>query len=497
MREWVVTAKEMRDCESQTGLSERELLLHACKEMAQSFLTRHWVAQDTPIVFLCGPGNNGADGFRLAWEFVRAGLTKVICLEISDLSAAESPLRKEFAAIWRDSGRSILAWPSPAASAALASSQVIVDGLFGFGLTRPLGESVLALLAVVNRRACLRVAIDLPSGILADTGTPATKASNSFPEIHFVASETFVLGLHKWGHWLEEGALACGVRHWIDLQIPEMAAKAPSNFYDLKAAIRQWPLRSGTANKSRFGRLLLVGGSENMPGALVLAVRAALRMGVGYVSVTSPAESVRRLLPPEAMWVPWKEFLEFREHGYSAVVIGPGLGRSEETQKAVAKVRSYFERGVLDADALYFSPGVLTNDWVITPHTGEMARLLSHHQLAAPVDRREGLAALIELHRCTVLLKGLHSLIGQYDIASTTVIGAGNVALAKGGTGDVLAGMIGSLMAQNWAARSAAEFAAFVHGWIADHWVASGRSSASFTPSDLISQLPRALGEME
>ena len=266
-----------------------------------------------------------------------------------------------------------------------------------------------------------------------------------------------------------------------------------------RLARRYLPARKETSNKSDHGHLLVIAGRPGFWGAGLLASGSGFRMGAGYVTWASfepPYEVLRELpevltarLDDETLW----------KSSFSAVAIGPGLGAGADTARVIERLKAL--KGipvVVDADAITACVDhqlfPLPSHWVITPHTGELARLLKVDAQDIERDRIRATLEAFDKTKCHVLLKGYRSLIGFEK--RCLIIHAGNSALAKAGTGDVLTGMIGGLLAQGLDTPQAAATAAYLHGRLADEWIRAGQDKSSMTASDLKSLLPQVVSRL-
>ncbi|MDG0816892.1 NAD(P)H-hydrate dehydratase [Bdellovibrio svalbardensis] len=262
-----------------------------------------------------------------------------------------------------------------------------------------------------------------------------------------------------------------------------------------KSAGRLLPAVSTRDNKARRGRSLLLAGSHNYPGAGVLAARAALRMGSGYVILAQPNIAVSSLENPDFLLCDLND-KRWEELKFDAILVGPGFGVNEFTASVIRRLKELqFEKVILDADALTVCAQEnlfpLPRTWIVTPHTGELARCLKVTSEDIDQDREHFVKLAQEKFQCVVLLKGHGTLIRRS--ARTYKILSGNSALAKAGTGDVLAGMITALRAQGLRPARAALLGAYLHGACADLWVAKGRDSLSLMASDVIEILPEVI----
>jgi len=252
--------------------------------------------------------------------------------------------------------------------------------------------------------------------------------------------------------------------------------------------LQKWlPTRKKTDNKSQGGRVLIWAGSKTMPGAATLSAKSASRMGAGYVHVSN--SKVLQFFPEAMIWDK-KDLSRF-----SAVLIGPGMGVNQTTLKALRKLKKTSIPVVIDADALTVAARYklfpFPSHWVATPHSGELSRFLNISADEVQKNRQYAIEIAQKKLGCAILLKGFQSLF--CDGKNIDLIPTGNVALAKGGSGDVLGGMIVGLLAQGCSPREATLLAAYLHGEMADQWIKEKKDHLSLTPSDLIEKIPEAL----
>lgn len=430
------------------------------------------------ILVVCGAGNNGGDGWVAArllhaeGRDVRvAALAPVERLHGDALAAARAALQ---AGVQVAEGDRFEAGPG----------DVVVDALLGTGLTRaPEGAFAAAIERIARSRAAgARVlAVDVPSGLSADVGRPLGAC--------VCADRTVTFAFPKRGLVLHPGPEYAGEVEVVDIGIPAEAAASVATGCELleeEAARALVPRRAADAHKGDAGRLLVVAGSPGKTGAAHLALAGALRGGAGLVTLAARPEVLPVALAgrPEAMSaaLPGQgplgaadlEALVGVAEGVDAVAIGPGIPRGEET---AGLLRRFLERArvpaVLDADALNAlaqDPSLLTDlpaPVVITPHPGEMARLV-RGTIAAVQEDRVGIAEeRARAWGCVVVLKGARTVVAAAG-HPPTVIPTGNPGMATGGTGDVLAGLVGALLAGGLAAFDAARVGAFVHGLAGD-----------------------------
>lgn len=259
-----------------------------------------------------------------------------------------------------------------------------------------------------------------------------------------------------------------------------------------KAAAAFLPPLSISDNKARRGRSLLLAGSARYPGAGVLAARAALRMGSGYVTLAQPDIAISSLENPDFLLCDLNE-KNWETLQFDSILVGPGFGVNKFTASVIEKLKERkTERVILDADALTVCAEEklfpLLPTWIVTPHSGELARCLGTTSELVQEHRVKSVHQAHELMNCIVLLKGHHSLVQGKD--RTYRIMSGNSGLAKSGTGDVLAGMITALRARDLSPATSACLGAYLHGACADYWRALHRDPLSLMASDIIELLP-------
>jgi NAD(P)H-hydrate epimerase len=433
------------------------------------------------VLFLAGKGNNGGDAFAAASSLYRAGgVPRVL------LTAPPESLRNE--ALWHFRRLETLPVRVERLSAVESlpgilehfQGDVLVDGLLGTGFRPPLSSRLEALIQSINRSGLFTAAIDVPSGLV-----PGAERPEDHPSVR--ADMTFTVGAVK-HELLEPRAVdRTGRIEWVDIGYPRERMEDPGTpFKAFHGETLRYllPRRRRNAHKGCFGHALIVGGARGMAGAPLLAARAALRSGGGRVTVAADAAcrlAANAALPeimtasldapvrgaPEALGALLEKF--------SSLCIGPGLGTSKWAARLFEAILA--SRGsrplVLDADALnlWARPETRPADRPVppvvwTPHPGEAARLLQTSPAAVQSDRRKALGLLVERLGGVVVLKGAHTLVG--DGESTTVHLSGTPALAAPGMGDVLSGILVSLLGRGWDARSAADTAVALHGLAAE-----------------------------
>ena len=449
---------------------------------------KHW-PRTRRIAVVCGPGNNGGDGYVLARHALASGLA-VQVLRL-DAHAPGTSLARQAHDAFIAEGGGVACFDGE-----LGDADLLVDAVFGIGLSRAPDDSVSALIEAMNRHPAPVLALDVPSGIDARSGHA--------PGLAIVADRTLqFIARHR--------GLRTGVAldHAGDLQLASL--DLPESVFDGIApaalALRAdalpgfFPLRPRDSHKGRNGHVLCIGGDHGSGGAILLAAEAALRGGAGLLSVATRTAHVPALLArrPEAMVHAVDEVAQLAPLLARAGVaaIGPGLGQGGWGRGLLDLVLANDAPRVVDADALNLlamSGQRLRPVDVATPHPGEAARLLGISTGEVQRDRFAAAQALQALLHCTVVLKGAGSIIATADCAPA-VICAGNPGMAVGGMGDVLTGCIAALLAQGMAAGDAASAGALLHAAAGDA-AARDDGERGLLPSDLAPWLRRLANPM-
>lgn len=461
----------------------------AAREIDQAFFPELARGQTAVI---CGPGNNGGDALVVARHLHSAGHRDLVVLTMAPADRHSSLFKQQLARAKSQGLRIFDVLAQPQKMEVLRSVELIVDGLFGIGLSRRLEGEAAKLVDIINSAKKAVVALDCPSGLNCDTG----RAEGSVVQ----ATMTLTFGLAKPGFFVGDGPHHVGKLKVLPIGYPYEALRgvATSHFlFAERLARRYLPQRPDTTNKSDHGHLLVVAGQPTMWGAGVLSATSAYRMGCGYVTWVSHTSPEREILSiPEVLTDTWRGAETWSSRKASAVVIGPGLGVSQGTADILRKLKEEFSGPVvIDADAIntcvQFNLFPLPKKWVMTPHMGELSRVLKVDARELEVNRYASALRGAEVTGCHVLLKGFRSVLAYEN--RCMVINSGNSALAKAGTGDVLAGMIGSLLAQGMDTTQGTATAAYIHGRMADEWVRLGHDKRSLSASDIREQLPMLL----
>jgi hydroxyethylthiazole kinase-like uncharacterized protein yjeF len=435
------------------------------------------------IAVVCGPGNNGGDGFVLARLAKEAGLAVMVLSPESIAGAQAHPttaptgtagLKGDAAAVcaaWRKAGGTVQTFGVEQ----LQACDVIVDALFGTGLERPLEGAWRAAIEAINASGRPILAIDMPSGLHADSGQVLGGAVRAALTLSFI-------GL-KAGLFTGQGREHSGLILFDDLGIPDsvFAGVTPlarritaHNLHGLLAP------RARDAHKGDAGRVLVVGGQPGMPGAVRLVGEAAYRAGAGLaVLVTHPVHAALiSAARPEliAYGVHDAQAVQPLLAGAHALAVGPGLGQGEWGRGLWQAVLATDKPLVVDADALNLLAAQPASraDWVLTPHPGEAARLLGVSIADVQSDRFAAARAIAQRYGGVCVLKGNGTLVTTQGASSMWLCDRGNPGLATGGSGDVLTGVIAALLAQGLAPIEAARLAVWAHASAGDRVAASG-----------------------
>lgn len=474
----------------QQGISSKTLMANAAFALRKYVLEMAKI-KGNRIGIVCGPGNNGGDGFCLAWLLrdTNVVVTLIVACRKEQMSEDEA----YYASLCEEEG--IVCYAK--ADGLLKQMDIIVDCLFGTGLCRALTGEYLTLVEQINESGAYVIACDIPSGLSADEGMILGGCVKADMTITFVAG--------KLGLWMGEGMRYAGRIEIEDIQIPKklLAGKQGMTIVDEQLFYERLPKRSSDSHKGSYGKALLIGGSFGMSGALILAGKAALRCGLGTCTLMAEEASLPILATalPEAMVRTLPTTLDAKAfdallHEYDCIAIGNGLGRSEAMKRIVAQVWNSDLPCVFDGDALYLLgqlPELAQRNakTVLTPHPKEVSYLLGtgiQELIKHPLE------TLYRLEKAfldtTIVMKNTRTLISDGLARYINVIG--NDGLATGGSGDVLCGMILGFMAQQALSIDAAICGVYLHAACADACLSS-MSTYSILPSDVIQNVPSVL----
>jgi hydroxyethylthiazole kinase-like uncharacterized protein yjeF len=463
MLEPLYTAAEMRAAEERYSGTVDELMERAGQAVARHALEDFGNAQSFTVV--CGGGSNGGDGRVAARVLEEAGRDVVV------VDAKPEDEEKD-----------------------LGDPDVLVDALFGTGFEGEPRPGAARLIEQINDLGAPVLSVDLPSGVDASTGEVAGAAVD--------ADLTVTFHGEKVGHYVTPGAFLAGYVEVADIGLESTETE---NARIKRSILEAVPRRRPEGNKYESGHVVVAGGSPGMTGAPCLSALAAFRADAGYVTLAGPEsampvfeswvlEAVKRPLPADADGLVSEDaaatVLELAGKA-GALAVGPGLGRSEGTKAFVKKIAAEAPLPVvIDGDGLWdLEPG----DWpaarVLTPHTGELGRLIGEESSWVDAHRIEAVRRAVERFRCVVLLKGAGTLIAAPGAG--VLVDGGHPTLATAGTGDVLTGIVAAFLAKGMDARLATAAAATAH-----HWAAIESSyEAGMIASDLLDVLPTVLAQ--
>ncbi|ORJ63043.1 NAD(P)H-hydrate dehydratase [Geothermobacter hydrogeniphilus] len=484
----VLTAEQMRELDRRTieeiGVPGVVLMENAGRAVADVLCREYADLSPGPVLILCGRGNNGGDGFVVARLLLDRGW-QVETLLLAEADQVVGDAAVNLRALRNRHGKITVVADEESLRTELARCQpkLVVDALFGTGLNADLrGHAVMAV-AWINAFAGPVVAVDIPSGVAAGSGRQLGCAVRADVTVTFAAP--------KLGHLLHPGAELRGELRIADIGIPQrLAEDLDESCFWLTAEVARslLPDRPCCGHKGTFGHLLLIAGSRGKSGAAVLAAKAGLRSGAGLVTVAVPGsqQAIVAAAVPEVMTEAMAEdqgkiasaaadALSRLTVGKQALAIGPGLGQSSSIQTLVTRLLDDWKGPmVLDADALNVLADATetlrrrdAEPLVVTPHPGEMARLLGTTVAEVEADRPSAARDFARLRDVVVVLKGAPTLIAS-PAGELAVNSSGNPLLATAGSGDVLTGLIGGLLAQGLDSFAAARLGVYLHGAAAD-----------------------------
>ncbi|HEY9745468.1 MAG TPA: NAD(P)H-hydrate dehydratase [Oculatellaceae cyanobacterium] len=496
----------------QQGVAAQVLMENAGRAVAEAIL--RYGGKCSQGVILCGPGNNGGDGFVCARYLHQAGIPKLTVVHTSGQYRNEALRNYE----------RLMQLPVEVVDARsqleialnrIRQSDFMVDALFGSGLSRSLEGLEKQLIDTANEATeSLTWAIDLPSGIDGATGRIMGAAIR--------ANFTVTLAAAKPGLYLQPGKMHAGEVQLVDIGIPQDLIEADESriFLITPALAKSWlPARRPDSHKYDYGHVLIVAGNNQMPGAAVLCAEAAMNAGAGLVTLAAPESVFRQIsLIPEVLRVPFPEtacftettcsesILPLLETGkYSTVLIGPGLGQNPDTVSAVLALLKHLQGMaipvVVDADALNAlatHPMALNDRFILTPHMGEAARLLQSDSATLRANPLAAVQKLRERYQAQVVLKSASTVVADAE-GMLWISPRGNPGMATAGSGDVLAGILSAQVAQVHACTQhlghSVPLAVYLHGMAGDE------AAANITPyamraSDITYHLPDAFRKL-
>lgn len=509
----LATAMDMRKIDEQAvsvyGSTIETLMEKAGMALVKALEEAYAPLSKKTIGVLCGSGNNGGDALVAARLLKKKKISVVVVL-VGDSEELPVEAKKQYQKT-KAAKVPVLVFDgdekAKVIQTALEECDLFVDGLLGTGLSRPVEGSFRELIRMVRAMKKTVVAVDIPSGLSADSGSPVGEA--------LPAEMTVTFGLPKIGFYTSAASSYIGSLRTVNIGFPDKLLNDPSirqELSDLAMVRKILPVYDENTHKGTRGRVLVVAGARGLTGAAALSAYGAQRIGAGLVTVACP-ESLNAILEvklTEPMTAPVPEleggFLSSRATGrildlalnVNSVVLGPGIGRQRDTAQLVKDlVTKLTVPMVVDADGLYLLGGQMDAfrsaqaPVIITPHPGEAAWLLKSTIAAVEQNRLKVAKQLAQDYNVHVVLKGRFTVIASPQ-GDVRVNPTGSRALATGGTGDVLSGMIGGLLAQRLPAFEAATAAVYLHG-LAGEMVGQDLGPDGALAGDLLPILPRLL----
>lgn len=468
--------RELESLAMSYGISSDEMMSRA-GHAAFMTLKHHWPSAKT-VLIVCGSGNNGGDGYVLArllheraFEVQVRYVGEIASLKNEALHAYEA-CKKAHIPIQAMDPHEV--W----------QADVLVDAFLGIGLSGELKQEAKALIEKINASNLNVFALDVPSGLHVDTGTASPLAVNADVTLTFIAK--------KIGLLMNNGPDHCGTLFCDDLGLPNTLfekVKSIATSCAFSDKMLSLPPRKKNSHKGDFGHALIIGGAPGMSGAVKLAGMGALRAGAGLVTVvTHEAHAyLINMTQPELMSQVWnkKESKHFFEKA-SVIALGPGLGQSDWSKEVFERNLDSNLPMILDADALNLlsQKPQKRDNWILTPHPGEAARLLGTSTKEIQQDRLSAIKAIQKQYGGVIVLKGCGTLIADGNTIKISTLG--NPGMASGGMGDLLTGMIAGFFSQHASLMMSACLGVIVHARAGDLAVKHRQNSIGLLASDLV-----------
>ena len=493
---YIVTAKEMYDIDDYTigeiGVDGKLLMESAGRAISEKI--ESIIEKPNSIRVLAGAGNNGGDGFVIARTLRNKGyVADIIQVVANEKITGDALYHKQI--YEKVYGKVPLLGDVDGLQDLVNHADIVVDAMIGIGMKGKLREREAAIVSLLNQSKALVIAVDIPSGLPADEGI------TDFTAVQ--ADHTIVVGAPKMSAFLQHTASFYGIWESVEIGIPPQVFQTIANRYvwtddHFK---RTMPIRSRYAHKGDHGRGMVIGGSSEMPGALLMAIKAALKAGSGLITAGT-SEKVKQMIASECVEAMYKTIsakdgwltnsTPISVNDYDAIAIGIGMGRNPETEELVKRV---IEEAacplIIDGDGLTHvkthgeTLKKRTHPTIVTPHPGEMAMLLDISIAALLTSPFHYSALFAKQYGVFVVLKGAYTIItepsGQQAVSLT-----GNPGLAKGGSGDVLTGVTLAMVMQDQSIFQALSNACYVHGKAADIAVAANHSYYDLLATDVI-----------
>ncbi|MDE1461277.1 NAD(P)H-hydrate dehydratase [Spartinivicinus poritis] len=467
------------------GKAAFQLLLRCCQQ---------WFGTDAyQLQVLCGSGNNAGDGYIVAGLAGQKGIdVKVVAVGDPDKLKGDALTAYQWC---QEQSVPIIPWQTDLQ----LTADVFVDALLGTGLKGPVRETYAHVIEQLNNTYKPVIAVDIPSGLCADTGAELGVAVKASHTITFIG--------RKQGLYTHQGRELAGDVHFAGLAVPEMVyhtTPCSSYLLDPSHFVSALPRRHKNSHKKEFGHLVLIGGDHGMGGAITMAAETALHAGVGLVSVVTRPAHVGGLQArcPEIMTVGCDNPDQIPRLliEKTTLVIGPGLGQSPWSRQCLLAAINSGLPLVIDADGLNLlamEPTLLEHkqsDWLLTPHPGEAARMLGVSTQQIQKNRFASVEQLANQYQSTVVLKGAGSLVCTKGLIQLANVG--NPGMAVGGMGDVLSGLLGALLAQGMTTAKAAGLGTWLHSRSADQLAEIVGGHYGLKPTELIPLIRKQINQI-
>jgi NAD(P)H-hydrate epimerase len=443
------------------GIQPLELMEIAADHFTKWFL-KHQI-HSKQILIVCGNGNNGGDGLAIARKLTQHGYIVTVCIvEIAEFSSNEFTINRN--RIENSTVTTLLSIAEITNAIKEFKGEAIIDALIGYGLNRPVNKEIETLIQLINSIDVIKYAVDMPTGMYADKISIQNVVQ---------ANYTFTFQSPKLSQLIPETGRYCGELIIGDIGLSEKFNQTTNNdkfFVELSDIKKIYKQRNLFDWKNKYGHLFLIGGQLGMAGAILLATKAALKTGCGLCSIHSIEEN-RNILQGEIPEAMFHVSIPNNFDSFQCLVIGPGLGIVSSLSQSVLKILEVENiPTVIDADALNFIAAnnylkYLHQNCILTPHPAEFDRLFGKHKDG--FERLKKASEVAMLYKIHIILKGRFTAI----VTPTNQIyfnSSGNPGLAKGGSGDVLSGILGSLLAQGYEKKEACIMAVYLHGLSAD-----------------------------
>lgn len=500
----LLTSEQMREVDRNAiqalGIPEIVLMEHAALAVVEALSKRFGrVLSETKGIVLAGPGNNGADALATVRLLHERGCQSIFVVLVEGGEPSQlSPLAALQLGIL---GKLGIPWGKKLNQELLEASDWVIDGIFGTGLKRDLNSKTTKTIDLLNQFAGSKwiLSVDVPSGLNSDTGKPWGIAVK--------ASQTVTLGFVKRGLVTAQGADYVGELKLAPIQIPRLLPFAVDTFWYTKEDVSRLPLRKKTSHKGDFGHVWVVLGTEEKEGACILSGLGALKSGAGLVTVVGQKEALEKTRPrlPAEMMTETLTDQFFSKVDKGALIIGPGLGFAgwEILKKSFQSplplvvdadaLTLLSEKGEVGEKTLRARASVPT---VLTPHPKEASRLLNCTVEQVEADRFTAVKTLAEKYQCFVILKGKGTCI-RGPQGPTFVLVQGDSGLSKGGSGDLLSGVLAAQFLQGLSPQQAILLSVYLHGRASELLTQKTGSVRSSLPSEIARELTVAIGELE